>query len=280
MSWINLQAYQEYFPESGQVRINHCKSGEANRKFYLTRQETGEVVGYCHHCGGRGVHKASYSEMRQLKPDKTYKGECAFQKWKVPRLDLWDSDERWQQVPFEDLPLLTRRWWFKSGLNVSEYEMAGIKMLDGNKFTIPLYCEGNLTGLAIRPMKDTLPKWLMLGSKNVSPFTQTNPGNDTLILTEDYLSALRLSRYYSTLPLLGISLNDKVFSLITKWNKAGRKVVIWLDNDSLQVKQNAKQIYKKLEQFVKCGIVLIEKEPKHFLHDHEMREVIHGKSSY
>lgn len=277
MKWINLQAYQEYFPQEGQVRINHCKEGESNRKFYLTRQTTGEVVGYCHHCGGKGVHKPSYSEIRQLQPDLNYTGECAFKKWNVPRLDLWDSDERWLRVPFEDLPLLTRRWWFEAGLNVSEYKVAGIKMLDGNKFTIPLYCEGKLTGLAIRPMKDNLPKWLMLGSKDVSPFTQASAKNNTLILTEDYLSALRLSRYYSALPLMGISLNNKVFSLITKWNKPGRKVMIWLDNDSVTVRKKAMEIYKQLFLDGQCAIITVGKEPKHFKNDQDMREVVNGK---
>ena len=280
MNSINLEAYKEYFPDSGSVRINHCRAEESNRKFYLTRTETGDVIGYCHHCGGRGVYRPSCTERRTLPTvavDTT--SDDPFKRWGVPSLATWKTCDRWKTVPFEDLPLLTRKWWFKNGLNVSEYEDIGVRMLDGNRFTIPLRSTSSwdeVTGVAIRTFKDDLPKWIVLGSKTVHPFTQADTVPDTLVLTEDYCSALRVSRSYTALPLMGISLNSNVFSLITKWHKEDRRVVIWLDNDSRAVVQQAKEIRRQLALTIKCGIILVNKEPKHYINDADLREVIHG----
>lgn len=279
MNSIDLAPYEEHFPETGSVRINHCKEGDSNRKFYLTRVEGGGVVGYCHHCCQSGFYRPSVAQRRisgrtsHCQPDSA----DPFKRWGVPELAKWETCDRWETVPFGDLPLLTRKWWFSNGLNVSEYEAAGIKLLDGNRLTIPLSGDNkSITGLAIRPLKDNLPKWILLGSKLVAPFTQVETPPDTLVLTEDYCSALRISRSYATLPLMGTSLNSNGFSLITKWYKEGRRVLVWLDNDSQAVVHRAKDIRKQLSPFVDCGIILLKKEPKHFIHDSEIREVIHG----
>ena len=280
MNLINLETYKESFPDAGSVRINHCREEERNRKFYLTRTETGEVIGYCHHCGGRGIHKPNYKERRTLPTvavDTT--SDDPFKRWGVPSLATWKTCGRWETVPFGDLPLLTRKWWFKNGLNVDEYEDIGIRMLDGNRFTIPLRSTlwwNKVTGVAIRTFKDDLPKWIILGGKTVYPFTQVEDEPDTLVLTEDYCSAIRVSRSCTALPLMGISLNSNVFSLITKWYKKGRRVVVWLDNDSRAVVQQAKEIRRRLALTMKCDIILVSKEPKHYIHDAELREVIHG----
>ncbi len=279
MSWINLASYEEHFPEAGSVRINHCKEGESNRKFYLTRVEGGGVVGYCHHCCQSGFYRPSVAQRRRSAGTPSCQPDSAdpFKKWGVPELAEWETCDRWETVPFEDLPLPTRKWWFSNGLNVSEYEDAGIKLLDGNRLTIPLSGDNkSITGLAIRPLKDNLPKWILLGSKLVAPFTQAETPPDTLVLTEDYCSALRVSRSCAALALMGTSLNNNALSLITKWYKEGRRVLVWLDNDSQAVVQRAKDIRKRLDPFLRCGIILLKKEPKHFIHDSEIRGVING----
>ena len=75
---------------------------------------------------------------------------------------------------------------------------------------------------------------------------------------------------------MGTALNSKHLSYITKLYKGGRKILVWLDNDSQLVVKQAKAIRKRLDPFVNCGIILIKKEPKHFRNDSEIREVING----
>jgi hypothetical protein len=277
MSWIDLEPYEEYFPQvvgaAGTVNIHHCKEGRHNDRLYLTLTEEGKIIAFCHHCGGTGVHTPRQQQRKPLRASLTPSSD-SFKKWGVPPLKDWSTCGRWKRVPFEDLPLLTRKWWFQNGLNVSEYEDAGVRCLDGSQFTIPLTWEGQVSGLAIRPFKEKLPKWIQLGSKQVAPFTQADSSPDILVITEDYLSALRLSRYYAALPLMGTSLNSKHFLDITKWYKTNRKILVWLDNDSSMVVQKAKDIRKRLAVAFRCGMISINREPKHFRNDSQIREVV------
>ncbi|HAI38325.1 MAG TPA: hypothetical protein DCM40_09480, partial [Maribacter sp.] len=56
-----------------------------------------------------------------------------------------------------------------------------------------------------------------------------------------------------------------------------RKVMIWLDNDSVIVRKKAREIYKQLFLDGQCAIITVGKEPKHFKNDQDMREVVNGK---
>lgn len=280
--WINLEAYREYFPNEGTVRINHCKPGHNNRSFYLTRSPQGDkIIAYCHHCCKKGIYNLSPTEWSPTPtPMVEANGLDPFKKFKVPTLDTYHCDARWLKIPFEDLSLQIRKWWFKSGLLVSEYEALGIKLLDGSRFAIPLTENfKNVTGLAFRQFSDSGPKWLILGKKAVHPFTYSDTPSDTLVVVEDYLSAIRISRFANALPLMGTNLSGVNFSQVLAWiskNRNKRKVLIWLDNDSSQVIQLAEKIYKKLVPVCNCQIITETKEPKHFKNQKDLVGLIYG----
>jgi hypothetical protein len=272
MSYLNikLEDYEEHFPESGTVRINHCRQESSKRKFYLTRTEAGDIVGFCHHCGGRGVHRPDMRERKRVRQSPMKKVDTSL-------LDGWATDPRWEVVPFKNLNIKQRRWWLSANLKPSEYRDVGVKLLDGSKFTIPLTSDyKRVTGLATRTFSSTAPKWMLLGSKTVAPFTQVDSPQECLVITEDYLSALRVSRIAAAMPLMGTSMQASQFSLITNWHKEGKRVLVWLDNDSDMVIKKAKEIQKKLATFSQCGIILLKQEAKHLIHDKEIREIIYG----
>ena len=272
MSYLNIQLeeYEEHFPDSGTVRINHCRQESSKRKFYLTRKETGEVVGFCHHCGGRGVHRPDMRERKKLRQTPTKKVDTSL-------LDGWATDPRWETVPFKDLNVKQRRWWLGANLKPSEYRDIGVKLLDGSKFTIPLTSNYKcVTGLATRTFSSVAPKWMLVGSKTVAPFTQLGSPQECLVITEDYLSAVRVSRVAAAIPLMGTSLQADQHRLITDWNKEGKRILVWLDNDSDVVISKAKDIQKKLAVYAQCGIILLKQEAKHLIHDREVREIIYG----
>jgi hypothetical protein len=276
-NWIKLEEFSDHFPTEGSVNIHHCKTGLHNDRLYLTRTEDGNVIGYCFHCGGKGVYTPSACDRRALKPGPKQDPTDPFKAWDVPVLDEWYTSNRWHTPDFGKIPLDIRRWWFLAGLYISEYKDLGVKLLDGKMPAIPL-CEDNkeVTGLALRTFDKALPKWILLGSKSQAPFTvKTNP--QILILTEDYLSAVRCSRLGSALPLMGTNLSTENFKQITNWYKeTGGKVVVWLDNDSEAVVHKAKQIYDRLTLLVKCDIILIKAEAKHLTHDFEISEIINN----
>ena len=276
-TWINLAEYSDQFPESGSVRLHHCKDGWQNDKFYLTRTDDGGVVGFCHHCGGKGVHSPTATERRSAKPNSKQQSD-PFKSWGVPPLDEWSVSNRWQMPEWAKIPLDIRRFWFLNGLNISEYNDLGVKLLDGKMMALPL-CkrDSEVTGIALRPLKEDLPKWIILGEKQQVPFSQIDNA-DLLIITEDLCSALRCSRFGAALPLLGTSLSAGSFEQVTSWwkGKEGRCVYVWLDNDSDIVVGKAKQIYERLALTVECGIILVKAEPKHYRNNSEILEVISG----
>jgi len=277
--WIKLEAFSDYFPEvEGSVKVHHCKDGRHNDRFYLTRTSDGRVLGYCFHCGGRGVYtpsrrafKESQSNVRKPPPTTT---KDPFKAWDVPPLDEWETSSRWCIQEWGKIPLDIRKWWFLAGLNINEFNELGIKLLDGRMPAIPLRKDNEdlPTGLALRSFNKSLPKWILLGEKIQGCLgTETS----TLVLTEDYLSALRCSRQYSALPLMGTSLSTENFKRVTNWSKSTQgRVVVWLDNDSPQVIHKAKNIYERLNLLVNCTLILTTKEPKHLKNDSDIAEII------
>jgi hypothetical protein len=272
MNSIDLAQYAAHFPTAvgESVRINHCKQGEGKRKFYLTRKANG-VVGYCHHCGGSG-----FSGTQQTLPlEVTTETTTPNKQW---------SSQNWQDfstAPFQKLAKEIRVWWFKAGLNVSEYNRLGVKVKNTSSLSIPLFDkpEGlpdrGVTGVATRHFKENFPKWMIDGSKVVFPFTQADDPANLLVLTEDYLSAVRCSRHCYALPLMGTSLSSRNFKDVLSLSKStGCKVLVWLDNDSPLVIQKAKEIQESVANIVNCGIILLTREAKHYRNDKDLLNVL------
>lgn len=303
---IDLRQYKEHFPDSGSVRINHCKEGESNRKFYLTRRdEDGIILGYCHHCGGSGSYRLAHSgEIYSRKKNKgissvsahaigTDASDDSFTKWGVPQLKDWKTCERWQEPEFTELSPTIKKWWFSNNCSIEQYKSIGIKVLDGKTLAIPLFLrtleyfpEDFPVGLALRPLRDDLPKWIILGSKQqyalgtaLSPDC-THIKKPLLVLTEDYISALRCSRYVGAIPLMGVHLSDWHLKQVMDWYADATQcygegtVVVWLDNDSRVVKDKAKKIYQRLTSLIPTVILKGKKEAKHFINDSDLEEYI------
>ena len=283
--WIDLLEYREHFPDSGTIKIHHCKTGRHNNRLYLTRTPERKVIAYCFHCGGRGVYTPDAGERRTLAsatPPPPPLRMDSFKSWNVPPLSEWHKSDRWSTPEWEKIPLDIRRWWFLAGLNVSEYKDLGVKLLDRKMPAIPLCKNKSLdgvTGLAVRTFDENNPKWILFGERVNAPFTQLANCSDVLVLVEDFLSAMRVSRLAGALPLLGTSLSSEQFKLVTGWWRKGRRVLVWLDNDSPQVIHRAKELYERLALVVDCGIVLTPIEPKHFKNDTQIEGVIHNNGN-
>lgn len=268
MNSINMYDYVAYFPTSldESVRIEHCKKDK--RKFYLTRKHNG-VVGFCHHCGGSGF----LSEQSALPLD----GEVFV---KPKRKGEWKPEQyqEFHAVPFQKLSKEIRVWWFEAGLNVSEYNNLGARTNNSYSVSLPLRrAPGALTGMATRNFKQGYPKWMLSGSKIVCPFTQSENPAGLLVITEDYLSSLRCSRHCYALPLMGTNMSTDNYRHILEWYDVPRetsRVVVWLDNDSPSVIQQAKDIQKRLANTMKCGIILLTREAKHYRNDRDLVDVL------
>jgi hypothetical protein len=269
---MNLLEYEKFFPDQGTIHIHHCKEGVGNDRFYLTREEDGSILGFCHHCGQGGKIKT-----RSFVPPTGQKiTKDVFKTFKIPQLSEWDENPAWEEPGFSDLSKEFRYWWLSNGLNVADVKGFGVKHLHGRLPAIPMRgTSGDLVGLAIRPLRDTMPKWIVAGSKYLAPIsthsTVCGKPVDKLVITEDIVSAMRCSKHAAALPLLGTNLSDKHIHFIVNHPSP---VLIWLDNDSREVVLKARSMYNRVSGWKKCSIFLKAKEPKHFVYERELREAI------
>ena len=271
---MNLWKFENFFPEAGTIHIHHCKSGLGNDRFYLTRQADGSVLGFCHHCGegGRANPKPGFTPP----PNGQKVTKDVFKTFKIPTLDEWETNPAWEQPEFSDLSKEFRYWWLSNGLNVADVKGFGVKHLHGRLPAIPMRgTSGELVGLAIRPLRDTMPKWIVAGSKYLAPFSHHGSfcGKlvDKLVITEDIISAMRCSKHATALPLLGTNLSDKHINFIVSHPSP---VLVWLDNDNPDVVKKARAMYARIAGWKACSLFSAAREAKHFVHERELREAI------
>ncbi len=103
------------------------------------------------------------------------------------------------------------------------------------------------------------PKYITKGWKS-GHFKLFPKDNNVFILTEDFISALKVGRLYNAIPLLGTSFpRELLFSLLGKCPR----LRIWLDRDkahsSISMAQKARQ------WIADCASIITEKDPKDYL---------------
>lgn len=162
------------------------------------------------------------------------------------------------------LPSRNREWLFKYGLKPWQVDWFKYSpSLDRHVYVVtgehgqPVYWEA-------RSVTGAKPKTLSHGEKPVHVF---NPSCNTLVLTEDIISAIRVSNHYAAMPLFGAHLNDK--NLLTITLRYDR-IVVWLDEDKYR---EAVKIKKRIEVFKKSLVIHTDKDPKEYPEE-EMKKIL------
>ncbi|CAB4241335.1 putative DnaG-like primase [uncultured Caudovirales phage] len=115
--------------------------------------------------------------------------------------------------------------------------------------------QGLLFGWQGRSLEDKNKKWLSIGKLTDNPMVYGN--GDKLVLVEDVISAIKISKFTSCMVLFGtnISLNHVKTAL-----EAKKQVVIWLDKDK---RNKSIRDASRLRGFgLSVGVVFSEKDPK------------------
>ncbi len=255
-----------------QIHINHegCDSGEDTKKrLYLKRVENG-ILAFCHHCSEKGfVREKRGGERLSRWFDKT--------KAVVPprhSISLEIEDE---------IPMLGKLWLHKyhcsySADYASEYfrgvrsnpQQIALKLFDTNN---------NNSGWQVRNLDGSTPKYItQYLNTTVGSSSWFSNDSDTLVITEDYLSAFRVYRdtSFSSLALLRTSISDRTLQEI--YQKEFVKIKIWLDPDEAGIVGREKAL-RKLSYFLplstKVQVVVETKEPKQ-LTPEQLRKVLCG----
>lgn len=239
----------------------HCREGHNNNRFYVTQVENGVYVGYCHHCGGKGVYREEFARVKsKLKGGSR---RVVHRGCELPRTITTNMSE-WSPK--------AKVWLWKAMLTDDEIEDRGFCYdTDTGRVLLPIYFDGEYQGYLSRRVEDNDEAKYLAMSKDREKFVlYSNKGTPDCTVVEDALSFIRISRHTSCVCLFGTSISDNVLNLI-RGNHSHYN--IWLDNDNRQVKLKQLGLKNKLELFGSVRMIKTEKDPK--LHtDAELREVL------
>ncbi|WLJ70796.1 DNA primase [Vibrio phage MJW] len=239
----------------------HCKEGHNNNRFYVTHVENGVYVGYCHHCGGKGVYREKFARVKSKlagsSPKKIHRD------YKLPRTITTNMSE-WSSK--------AKVWLWKAMLTDDEIKDRGFCYdTESGRVLLPIYFDGEYQGYLSRRVEDNDEAKYLAMSKDREKFVlYSNQGTSDCTVVEDALSFIRISRHTSCVCLFGTSISDNVLNLI-RGNHS--KYNIWLDNDNRQVKIKQLQLKAKLELFGSVRMIKTDKDPKEHS-DPELKEVL------
>ena len=243
----DLKKIFEQLQEGEHVYINHinCPAGEdVKARLWCIRTENG-ISSFCHHCGRKKyipitVRRSIFGEqsiMNHRSPQK--------QTGKLP------SDYT-TEIPTEGL-----LWLFKYDITLEEIERYGIgysashncvvlpvtrQLKMGSPYKDVIYWQGRrLGGLDGRGKK--LGYYCPQNTRVIN-FASTDHWSDTLVLVEDYLSAIKVGRVCKTIALFGTKIPKDVWQTAIR----AKKVYIWMDYDAI-----SKSLYTRAYPIITNG---------------------------
>jgi DNA primase len=223
-------------------RVKHCNH---NTTMKISHDEEGYHA-YCFRCSEGGFKGHGIQRIRDVFAEKE------FQYAKVPR------------VPDDftlDVPDSAAVWYYSYGISASLARSYGIgysKSLD--RVILPVYVDDCLAVVQARAVRKGMqPKYLnQSGNKKGSVlFRSHNQGGDTVCVTEDILSCVRVGEVIPAVCPMGTSLSDTQAAQLLDY----KTVLIWLDNDQAGWK-GASRMHKALSMVMQSRIIKMDYDPK------------------
>jgi len=258
MKSMPQEEWLPYAPDNpGRVRVNHTSSGCSGGRssMVVRRYEDGGVSAYCYRCGGKGSYSPKFRRTKRAvaksATHKVVKRGFHIPKDATPDITQWPRD---------------LRVWVLSSLTEDEARVWGFVYSPSlDQLIMPLDKENFICRLSnYREYK------YISYINNIEYILYNNKESDKIVLVEDYLSYIKLSRYYSVCCLLGTTLTDKALLAITKEHN---NFVVFLDNDNALVKRKQTAIRNRLKLFGSVKVVKHTRDPKHCTYE-ELQEII------
>ena len=250
--WLSKTEYLEQGQglSSGQkIRVNHSSSdcqGNSN-SLVIERRDDGSISACCFRCGRRGYH----SDKSAIK-SKSFGGgverdeSSAGSKYTLPGDGRSDTKE-W--------PIEAVHWLRKYGITDTEILDYGILYSEClRRVVLPVFAtDGSLASFQSRRIfeGDPAPKYLTFFNDNC-PFVSNNHFGKSLVICEDYLSAIRLGRIMPAMALLGVKLQAHHLEYISQMGYT--EFLVFLDDDNMQVKRAQLEIKRTLDKLGTCTI--------------------------
>lgn len=243
--------YEEFVPfaspEIGkEVRIHHCRSGKDNDKLFIKRTEDGTILGFCHHCHASGRFRSRTHKTVSPTPVRSFN-------YGLPSGSL--GFER-----FIDWHPLAKVWISKY---LSFQQIRDLGVLYYDRLIFPITQDSEYVGYMSRKVlpEDPKPKWLTMrpSSKKEKFYWYCNTGSHHVAITEDIISAKKISEYCSSYALLGSHLSSHGLAKITKNHN---KFYIFMDDDKPNIKVLQSELKRRLELFGDVTVVHAGTDPK------------------
>ena len=274
--------------EAGQtIRLSHENCYDTRRRLYVTRvlADPTKVVSFCHNCQGSAVYtdrdNTPYRNARHMDSTTALTMPVEYDEdgTVVPPTGMLSEVEEW--------PTYAKTWAWKNRLYGRICKRYGIQFdPNTNRIYLPRFRTINrhrddptvghtLTGYQLRAVaKGDTPKYLTcIADDSVSQWTRIIGGLDTAmaVIVEDLASGINIMEAYMAAgakpPDVLVNYGVKVDpTLMYTAAKAYLTVLVWLDNDSILVKNQAKLMARTMELYGINRAIVVEdySDPKHY----------------
>ena len=266
--YIDLNEYEDLIDDLDRgetIRVDHamCPAGtDAKKRLYITKPASSPnvILGYCHNCQNHGILKTDEGRYRDFDTDALAYNDLTTEfAFEPPSQMAYDID---------DWPMLAVKWRIQKGLSKNDCINYGLAYdPSSNRIYIPIYqtierhtCKlRNLIGYQLRDISNQQPKYItamrssadiphtILATRNYIDMSHLSK---VAVIVEDMASGIKvLEALYNNnrqgVVLVNYGVAPKVEPLhhmIEVYDPA--KIVVWLDNDSGHVINQAEQIGK------------------------------------
>ena len=276
------------------ARVNHdeCLAGEdTRRRLYLTRPNANPdtIIAYCHNCQAAGyLSTGTHTAYR----DDQHKGKAIHYTKDIVQADfgpppgMISDPEMW--------PTHALGWMYKNKCNSKIMEAYGIQydpssdrvFIPRHKQTTKQFCH-NLQAYQLRntDAKKDVPKYLTVCSEDDNGHTimygecDSSMPSPLVVIVEDYLSGIAITEAYHRNKLTvhamvnyGTKVSIEMLHHVARYDN----VLVWLDNDSAHVIEQAQHMARTVGMMnAKCDVQVhtTTNDPKYHSYDHIRTEI-------
>jgi hypothetical protein len=243
------------------VRVSHesehC-TGDS-KSLRIERKGDGTITAHCFRCGESGSYNpgATRRVTTEVEPKKV----------SVYNLGALEYD------PFE-WPVKASAWLYKYGITNEEITSNKIAWSAvQRRVVLPITWNSENTGYQLRHIydDDTGPKYITV-QQHKTPSMSIKGLNDGIVICEDILSTIKVSRVQRAMALLSTNImSGHLADVVETYDKFW----VWLDMDNSQVIRGALKLMKTLELFGSVKLLRTGSDPKTY-NEMEIKRLLYG----
>jgi len=259
--FLKHKEFLPFAPETvGKVRVNHISPdcGGESKSMIVEMKDDGSIFGYCHRCSKSGHYDSPYSKGSQR--GKVVSSKRQASAGHTRRVGCYDKASTDPITWPEDVRRRLRAYGL-SDRELVDNDIRYSAEMDGLYLTV--FNHLGPIGYTLRRFNWDGPKYLFDISNSDGPAVHVPPATElrgTVVLTEDVLSAIKVSRHANAVACLGTSPSVTVLSWLIKTYS---DFVIFFDDDNKIVKKQQRVLRNTLNNMGTCRIITgVGKDPK------------------